>query len=85
MWETRTASSPPARFGYARSRDLLVWQDVSAVAVPLEHACNVWAPDWHLLNEREALGFVGKAVSFGAAEAMQDAQAALMPISPSLG
>ena len=55
VWETRTASSPPARFGYARSRDMLSWQDVSAVAVPLENACNVWAPDWHLLNEREAL------------------------------
>ena len=62
MWEARTASSPPARFGYARSRDLLVWQDVSAVAVPLEHACNVWAPDWHLLNEREALALGGGAM-----------------------
>ena len=62
MWESRTASSPPARFGYARSRDLLAWQDVSAVAVPLEHACNVWAPDWHLLNEREALALGGGAM-----------------------
>ena len=23
--------------------------------MPLAHACNVWAPDWHILTEREAV------------------------------
>ena len=59
VWATRTAASPPARFGYARSRDMLSWHDVRSVPVPLEKACNVWAPDWHLLNEREALALGG--------------------------
>tara|TARA_B110001452_G_scaffold229694_2_gene205682 strand:- start:2259 stop:3818 length:1560 start_codon:yes stop_codon:yes gene_type:complete len=61
LWQTRTANSPPARFGYARSRDLVNWQDVAAVNVPLAGACNVWAPDWHVLTERE-----GKALGGGA-------------------
>ena len=33
VWESRSAASPPARFGYARSRDLLSWQDLAARAL----------------------------------------------------
>lgn len=43
-----------ARFGYARSRDLLSWRNVQPVAVPLAGACNVWAPEWFLLTAAEA-------------------------------
>lgn len=61
-WETRSTSSPAARFGYARSRDLVSWQDVAAVAVPLAGACNVWAPDWYVPSEREARALGGHVV-----------------------
>ena len=43
----------PARFGYARSRDLLRWQDARPIVVPLAGACNVWAPEWHELADDE--------------------------------
>ena len=44
----------PARFGYARSRDLLSWSDSRPVTVPLAGACNVWAPEIYLLTRAEA-------------------------------
>ncbi|EOD16970.1 hypothetical protein EMIHUDRAFT_244628 [Emiliania huxleyi CCMP1516] len=44
----------PARFGYARSRDLLSWSDSRPVTVPLPGACNVWAPEIYLLTRAEA-------------------------------
>jgi len=37
------------RFGYARSRDLLQWEDVKLVDVPLPDACSLWAPELSLL------------------------------------
>ena len=36
---------PTARFGYARSRDLLVWEGVRLVEAPVKHACSLWAPE----------------------------------------
>ena len=44
-WHRRDETIPP-RLGYARSRDLLSWQDHVAVPVQLQRACNVWAPEW---------------------------------------
>ncbi len=49
-----------SRFGYARSLDLVAWHNVSEVAVPLEGACNVWAPEWFVLDEREAAELGGR-------------------------
>ena len=52
-WHRARAAVPP-RFGYARSRDLLHWDDVRAVPVVLPGACNVYAPEWHPLTDAEA-------------------------------
>ena len=39
-WEQRSAHAPPARFGYARSVDLVTWENVRPVAVELPSACD---------------------------------------------
>ena len=44
----------PARFGYARSRDLVTWEASWPVPVRLEGACNVWAPELYVLDKAEA-------------------------------
>ena len=53
-WQRLGDDPPPARFGYARSRDLVHWTGFRDVAVPLAGACNVWAPEWHVLDAAEA-------------------------------
>lgn len=56
-WECNDAArrdSTPARFGYARSRNLLDWQGVRTVTVPLHGACNVWAPEWYEPSSAES-------------------------------
>ena len=58
-WEQRSAHAPPARFGYARSVDLVTWENVRPVAVELPNACNVWAPDWVLLDAAETAALGG--------------------------
>ena len=50
----RARNDLSARFGYARSRDLVNWVESRPVHVPLPGACNVWAPEWHLLEPAES-------------------------------
>ncbi|KAL1510392.1 hypothetical protein AB1Y20_006701 [Prymnesium parvum] len=52
-WKHKDLLSTPARFGYARSRDLVHWFDTRFIEVPLDGACNVWAPEWHKLTPSE--------------------------------
>ena len=41
----------PARFGYARSRDLLHWEGTRPVVVDSLEMCNVWAPELYMLDD----------------------------------
>ncbi|KAL1515973.1 hypothetical protein AB1Y20_002586 [Prymnesium parvum] len=49
---------PLARFGYATSVDLLAWEDVRLVEVPLRAACSIWAPEITSLPADEGGGFM---------------------------
>ena len=47
-WKCRRHGKKPrplARFGYARSRDLVHWEGVRLVEVELKDACSLWAPE----------------------------------------
>lgn len=51
-WVCRRHGKPPrpvARFGYARSRDLVHWEAVRLVEAPIEDACSLWAPEVSVL------------------------------------
>lgn len=43
----------PARFGYARSRDLLHWERARPVVVDSLEMCNVWAPELYMLDDAD--------------------------------
>ena len=60
-WRQQSSNPPPARFAYARSRDLVHWEDVRPVPVPLPGACNIWAPEWHTLSPTESAAVGGHA------------------------
>ena len=56
-WTARETDVPP-RFGYARSRDMVVWEDHRTVPVELPNACNVWAPEWVTVTRADARAFL---------------------------
>lgn len=66
----------PPRFGYGRSRDLLQWEDLRLISVPLADACSLWAPELTLIppGEGEAAdgGAGGAAGSSGGAVPGED-------------
>jgi len=47
---------PRARFGYATSRDLLRWESIRLIDVPLYAACSIWAPEIAALPMTEGGG-----------------------------
>ena len=49
---------PLPRFGYATSRDLVTWESVRLVEVPLHAACSIWAPEIAVLPADEGGGFM---------------------------
>ena len=49
---------PAARFGYATSTDLVHWEGVRLVQVPLRAACSLWAPEVAVLPPSAGGGFV---------------------------
>ena len=49
---------PLPRFGYARSADLVTWEGVRLVDVPLRGACSLWAPELTALPSDEGGGFM---------------------------
>jgi hypothetical protein len=67
------------RFGYGRSRDLLQWEDVRLISVPLPDACSLWAPEITLIppgtgGAEAAVDGVGAAGTSGSAESGGDNQ-----------
>lgn len=73
-WRSRSSASPPPRFGYARSRDLVGWEGVRAVELSghaVGYLCNVWAPEWYLFSPKEVADHGGDvaAVVFSATSA----------------
>lgn len=59
-WKCRrhTKPRPMARFGYARSRDLVSWEAIRLVDVPLKDACSLWAPEVCALPQAEGGGLM---------------------------
>ena len=59
-WKCRrhTKPRPMARFGYARSRDLVSWEAIRLVNVPLKDACSLWAPEVCALPQAEGGGLM---------------------------
>jgi hypothetical protein len=59
-WQCRrhTVPRPVARFGYARSRDLVDWEGFRLVEVPLKGACSLWAPEVSVLPASEGGGLL---------------------------
>jgi len=58
-WHLKQKFAPPPRFGYARSRDLIWWEDVRGIEVQLTDACNIWAPEWFVPSKKEATALGG--------------------------
>ena len=59
-WQCRrhTKPRPVARFGYARSRDLVKWEAIKHVEMPVKDACSLWAPEATLLPQSEGGGLM---------------------------
>ena len=59
-WKCRrhTKPRPKPRFGYAHSRDLVRWEGVRLIDVPLRDACSLWAPEISALPAAEGGGLL---------------------------